>query len=530
MQGSEKKNRFNTNYQIKTYPIPFVSTFIQEDITIFSGFPNTLDKEQIISAAFHHHSKGELVEADKYYQLFFKRGFTDPKVFSNYGIFKKNQGNLNDAEKWTRNAIKLQPNFGEAHANLGSILKAQGKLNEAEKYLSEIIKLYPSLVVAHINLSSILKDLGRLKEAEISINRAIELKPNSSVAHSSLGIILREQGRLIEAEKSLRKSIHIQPDLADAYVNLGLILKDLGKVSEARSLWIKAIEIEPRIERNYLLLAESFYQECNYKSALKYVEGKRYGRSQSLYLGCLLSLDKERDFHQEYEKCLSTSICNAEIGAIVDHANLIYKRRYNSPFCNESINFIYFDKIFEDSFSTCDIEKLLDYIAHGKIGMRSQGILDNGVQTSGNLFSLDYPFIKSLKEVIEDKINLYKLRFKDSQEGFIKNWPKKYELRSWIISMKSGGFLKPHNHYYGWITGSFYLKVPKYTNRPKSGNIVFSYQGPQYPTKNSNFTVLEEKVETRDICIFPSSLFHHTIPFEGTEERVSFVFDLVQKM
>ena len=95
--------------------------------------------------------------------------------------------------------------------------------------------------------------------------------------------------------------------------------------------------------------------------------------------------------------------------------------------------------------------------------------------------------------------------------------------------MKTGGFLKSHNHEYGWITGSFYLQIPKYNDNDDSGNIAFSYQGPRYPKKDKQFNLTIKKIETRDICIFPSSLFHQTIPFESTEERICFVFDLVQK-
>ena len=135
-----------------------------------------------------------------------------------------------------------------------------------------------------------------------------------------------------------------------------------------------------------------------------------------------------------------------------------------------------------------------------------------------------------MKKALEIKIDKYKQKFKHSGEGFINNWPKNYELRSWMISMKNGGFLKPHNHEYGWITGSFYLQIPKYNNNDDdSGKIAFSYQGPRYPNKNKNFNLTIKKIATRDVCIFPSSLFHHTIPFESSEERICFVFDLVQK-
>ena len=47
---------------------------------------------------------------------------------------------------------------------------------------------------------------------------------------------------------------------------------------------------------------------------------------------------------------------------------------------------------------------------------RSQGLLTNGVQPSGNLFSLDYPFIKAMKKALEIKIDKYKQEFDVSVE------------------------------------------------------------------------------------------------------------------
>ena len=132
--------------------------------------------------------------------------------------------------------------------------------------------------------------------------------------------------------------------------------------------------------------------------------------------------------------------------------------------------------------------------------------------------------------MIKAKIdNIHNILGSLSTEGSIKNWPNDYELRAWMIGMNRGGFLKSHNHGYGWITGSFYLKVPKYKNND-AGSLAFSYQGPQYPSKGKNFDLTVQRIKARDLCIFPSSLFHHTIPFKGNEERICLVFDLAKKL
>ncbi len=492
MKEEQGKKKFN---EVKSFPVPFALGEINEKITISTNSNTQISKEQIINQAFKFHSQGNISEASKYYQYFINQGFKNYRVFSNYGVILQNLGNLEEAEISTRKAIQLNPNFSDAYLNLGSILK----------------------------------DLGKLQEAEVSTRKAIELNPDLAIAHSNLGNLLMDLGQLQEAEVSTRKAIELNPNLANACFNLGEILRDLGKLEEARIYSKKAVELKPEEEKFVLELARNLYNQKKYELSLEYLIKNNSNSSQTLYLGCLLSLDREKDFNEKYKELFDSKACNAEIGAIVEHANIIYRKKYKSPFCNEAINYVFIEKINEELFSEKHLSELISYNKKSKKKNRSQGLLKNGIQTSGNLFSLDYPFIQSIKKALEIKIEKYKQKFKHSGQGFINNWPENYELRSWMISMNTGGFLKPHNHEYGWITGSFYLQIPKYNTHDDSGNIAFSYQGPGYPIRDNNFSVTVKEIATRDICIFPSSLFHHTIPFESTEERVCFVFDLIQK-
>ncbi len=450
-------------------------------------------------------------------------------AYSNLAIILKDLGKLKEAELSQQKAIQINPNLAISHYNLGNILKDLDKLKEAELSHRKAIELNPDFADAHSNLGSILKDLGKFNEAESSHRKAIQINPNLAISHYNLGNILKNLGKLKEAELSHRKAIELNPDFANAHTNLGTILEEIGKREEAIKYLIKAVELEPEkvIAMKNLVMFLCFNNK--YELALKYLQKNKSEECQSLYLGCLLSLDREQEFYKKYNELSNRKICNADIGGIVEHANIIYQRKIHSPFCNESIKYVLCEKINEDAFSENDLNQLISFIKKDRTNMRAQKTLHGGVQTSGNLFSLDYPYIKSVQKALEEKIESYKNKFKDSNQGFINNWPKHYELRSWMISMKKGGFLKPHNHEYGWITGSFYLKVPKRSENDNAGCIAFSYQGPRYPNKNKNFNLTIQTIEARDICIFPSSLFHQTIPFHSKEERICFVFDLIQK-
>ena len=527
-ESNQKSQRKKTITEIKTFPVPFSLDKIDEKLNTANN-PSKSSKEQLINQAFKLHSKGKVSEAAKYYQHFINQGFKDYRVFSNYGVILKNNGKQKEAEQLYREAIELNPNFADAHTNLGNILRDLGNLKEAELSQRKAIKLDPGLADSYYNLGNTLRDLGNLEEAELSQRKAIQIKPDFAEAHSNLGNILRDLGNLKEAESSQRKAIKLNPNLGTAYYNLGNILETLGKIEEAIIHWKRSIELNPEENKAFISLGNYLCLNKEYELAIKYLNQNKSNSCQSLYLSCLLSLDREKEFNKKYKELYKKNVCNADIGGIIEHAKIIYKNNYDSPFCNEAIKYVLIDKVNEESFSEIHLNQLISYNKKSKKENRSQGLLTNGIQTSGNLFSLDYPFIKSIKKALEIKIDQYKQKFKDSGQGFINNWPNNYELRSWMISMKSGGFLAPHNHEYGWITGSFYLHVPKLANNNNSGNIAFTYQGPKYPPKNKVFNLTIKKIETRDICIFPSSLFHQTIPFESTEERICFVFDLIQK-
>jgi len=92
--------------------------------------------------------------------------------------------------------------------------------------------------------------------------------------------------------------------------------------------------------------------------------------------------------------------------------------------------------------------------------------------------------------------------------------------------MQSGGNLTAHIHDTGWITGSVYINVPP-KSEVDSGNLVLrlSDQEPVEGVENRQETSLD--VQTGNLCFFPSSLHHFTVPFEEEESRIVLAFDVI---
>ena len=125
-QEGEEKQKIS---EVKTFSVPFP---LKENLTINTNSPSKPSKDQIFNQAFKFHSQGNISEAARLYQYFINQGFTDHRVFSNFGVILKDLGKLQDAELYTRKAIEIKTDYQEAHLNLGNILKDLGNLQEAE--------------------------------------------------------------------------------------------------------------------------------------------------------------------------------------------------------------------------------------------------------------------------------------------------------------------------------------------------------------------------------------------------------------
>ena len=159
---------------------------------------------------------------------------------------------------------------------------------------------------------------------------------------------------------------------------------------------------------------------------------------------------------------------------------------------------------------------------------KAQGHLTNGIQTAGNIFAQGKVPKTEIENIIHTEIEKYRIQFKDSEEGFIKNWPTSYEIKGWLVSMQSGGKLAPHMHDSGWITGSIYINVPP-KSKTDSGNLVLCLSDQEHVlgVEKNQQSIID--VVTGSLCFFPSSLHHYTVPFEEKEERIVLAFDVIPK-
>ena len=450
-------------------------------------------------------------------------------ISSNLGVMAKDAEEWESALRYFEQALEIEPNLAEAHSNLGITLQELGRLDEAEASHTEAIALKPNYAEAHSNLGNTLKEMGQLDEAQASYRQAITLKPDYAEAHSNLGNTLAEMGRLGEAQASYRQAITLKPDYAEAHSNLGNTLKEMGRLDEAEVSYRQAIAFKPDSTTIHHNLGVLFFEGRRYDQAVKHFELSDTHLSKLYAIKCSYLQDEASTFSDKYDLLVSQGEINAVIGSLGIRSEFKYGTKKANPFCSEPLKYVVRVDLREKyDFEKIFIQTARDALADSSVSYKAQGHLANGVQTAGDIFVQGGVPKTEIENIIRAEIEKYRAEFKDSDEGFIQKWPTFYNIQGWLICMQSGGKLYPHMHDRGWITGSIYINVPP-KSKADSGNLVLclSDEDDLFGTKKKHQSSVD--VVTGELCLFPSSLHHYTIPFDEKEERIVLAFDVIPK-
>jgi tetratricopeptide (TPR) repeat protein len=133
-----------------------------------------------------------------------------------------------------RQAMDHSLDFAFAGHNLGNLAARLGDVREAERYYRIAIKIDDLFYPAKANLAVLLNAQGRNEEAEALLRSILDAYPEQHEVAYSLGLLLAEMGRYVEAESYLGRAATGMPDHPGAARNLQAVREYLSAVESVR--------------------------------------------------------------------------------------------------------------------------------------------------------------------------------------------------------------------------------------------------------------------------------------------------------
>jgi tetratricopeptide (TPR) repeat protein len=424
----------------------------------------------------------------------------------------------------TQNYLKVEP-----RQNVLNRVVYLYREKQFEKALQEgriLLEKFPLFTTTQNIVAAIYSELGRFPLAWNSCKKALILDPGAIENYNNTASILVNNDYTDSAFYFHNSALIINPNYKQSLYNLGNIAQGRGDVDKAIVYYNRALKIDSDYHLARYFLGIALSEKGNHHEAASIFDNFDFKDSKTRLVEELYYMGEEQRFISKYKQLSKLNITNSITGAVGCHAQITLKKNLPNTFCGDPLQFVHHSKFVHKKEDQLDlVSKTRQYLTLPHIQMRNQPLINNGWQTAGNFFAHRTPFAIEMKKRIFSKLLEYRRSFGESNEGFISQWPDKFFLKGWILGMTKGGFLTAHIHKDAWVSGSIYISVPE-ENTNNGGNLVLSLDGADYPKTDEGFLETVVRVETGDICIFPSSLFHYTKPVYSNEERLVLAFDV----
>ena len=443
-------------------------------------------------------------------------------------LIKKNK--LIQAKKLVNNLINKDSKNEVLYNLLGTIFIKEKKFINALEILNQGIKINKNFTSAYVNIGIVYSNLNELDKSIEYFKKALRLDNSLDIINNNIGHVLNKQKKYSKAIIYLNKIIKTNPNYAEAYYNLGQSFFELNKLEDAAINFSKAISINSVYSAAFFYLGEVRKKQFNYDEALKNYLNSNQPKTTNRVLECLMHLGHKKEYFKQIEKLTQKDADNRRIAAISSYLANQFNIPDSYPFCPNPLSYVYKLNILQD------LKKEKNFLIDLLKEINEQDFLwdtpsrttVHGYTSKGNLSKVGIKKLNQLEKIFDLKILEYCKQFVNDKSLFIKKFPKKYSYYSWCNQISKQGYNVSHMHPSGWLSGVFYINVPSKIKGAEAG-IEFSLHGDSCEIINTDIPNILITPENGDLVLFPSSLYHKTIPFNSNENRIIIAFDINKK-
>ncbi|MBA2588246.1 MAG: tetratricopeptide repeat protein [Alphaproteobacteria bacterium] len=487
------------------------------------------------------------------------------------GALLHRTGRLDEAEKNIRQVLKLTPVLPHADLALAAILVDAGRPAEAEiasrkglsaaaeprlkaqLYLqlaqalrrqrkdSEALAALDSAETIDATLPGLarhraetLQNLDRFDEAVAVFEEEIARTPADPGLHHDYNALLYQLGRSGEFLKSYDRS----PQSRDLLLGKASFLTREKRTAEAHSLYAEQLARDPGDRLAAIGVAQSLTAMGRHAEAVVLYESllARHGDDAGLFgiaaEPALLGGDPQK----------AAWLCERGLASAPHHGSclalLSIASRMLEDGRDESLNG--YDTLVR-SFDLEPPEGFSDMAAFNaelngdldRLHPNSRELIDQslrgGTQTPGHLFPTGLALVAKLKQRIDQAVTRYIAELdEDAAHPLLSRRRRDFRYSgSWSSRLKDSGFHVNHIHPDGWISSCYYVSVPQAAKDETAKQGWIKFGEPPFDAALKQPVRRTIQPAPGRLILFPSYMWHGTVPFDDKAARTTIAFDVV---
>jgi len=154
--------------------------------------------------------------------------------------------------------------------------------------------------------------------------------------------------------------------------------------------------------------------------------------------------------------------------------------------------------------------------------------LQGGTQTPDHLFGAGHALVDKLESRIRSAVADYIGAMQESSDHpFLSRRSRQFQYAgSWSSRLQDCGYHKNHLHPDGWISSCYYIQVPESSNDTETRQGWIKFGEPNFDAGLPNPIRRSVQPVAGRLVLFPSYMWHGTIPFHG-DVRTTLAFDVI---
>jgi uncharacterized protein (TIGR02466 family) len=461
------------------------------------------------------------------------------KLLSVLSVLYKELGRYDAALAVSRKAATLYPESGVAWHNLALTLGDMGRPAEARSAAQRAFAAKLDAPETWLVYARALLLLGELDAAETAFRQALQRRPDFLKAAVELArLVWMHTGDLFAAIAPLDAAQHAGAPETPVTLARGRLLRAAGAEQEERTMLEAALERAP----NDVLLLQAVAQaqletgDVDYGASLAArLEALGPGNVAAKLQHASLLLAQGRA-----EQALIRARRAAELephnqatwGWLATAARATGDPMYRWLYDYDGLVRSYdLDEVPGWSNRTAWLVDLAAALrrVHPLSFQQPEQTVRGGVQTMIELSTLDDPAIKAFFAAIESPIRSYMSSVgEDPSHPLTQRNTRHYRVSgSWSVLLKPNGYHVDHFHPRGWISSAFYVEVPESALGFETREGWIRFGQPPFRTVPPMGPEHFVRPARGKLVLFPSYMWHGTVPFTTAESRLTIAFDAV---